>query len=493
LEAIASMNKEQILKFLKVGENSEIEFKKAENKLPKSVWETYSSFSNTSGGYIILGIDETKKNETFEVVGVNNAKNILEDFWNGLANKEKVSCNHLKNSDTQILEVDGKDIIVIYVPRADRKQLPVYINNNPLYAYERFNSGDHLMEKDELIAYFSDAQEKTKDSMVLEEFDISHIEINTLHDYRKVYNAQRKGHQWSELSDEEFLYNINAMDRKTKKLTLAGLLMFGNHRDIVTVCPDYFLDYREEKSVVNERWTDRITSEDLDLWSGNLWDFFQRIVDKLTLDIPTPFALNNNMQRISNTPAHDAIREALTNTLVHAQYDGRGTIVVIKGQNYFQFSNPGLMRVKPTVAIKGGTSNPRNKILHNMFSYCGFGERAGSGLSFIYKAWADRNWIEPEIEQDYIPNRTTLKLKMIEKVDSKVDSKVDGKVDSKLTENQKKILKLISKKPSILREEISKSVGISVTSVSNNLKKLINKGYIERVGADKNGYWKILK
>ena len=82
---------------------------------------------------------------------------------------------------------------------------------------------------------------------------------------------------------------------------------------------------------------------------------------------------------------------------------------------------------------------------------------------------------------------------MIEKVDSKVDSKVDGKVDSKLTENQKKILKLISKKPSILREEISKSVGISVTSVSNNLKKLINKGYIERVGADKNGYWKILK
>ena len=63
--------------------------------------------------------------------------------------------------------------------------------------------------------------------------------------------------------------------------------------------------------------------------------------------------------------------------------------------------------------------------------YCGFGERASSGLSFIYKAWSDGNWIEPELEQDYIPNRTTLKLKMIEKVDNKVDNK-----NVKLTKNK---------------------------------------------------------
>ena len=39
--------------------------------------------------------------------------------------------------------------------------------------------------------------------------------------------------------------------------------------------------------------------------------------------------------------------------------------------------------------------------------------------------------------------------------------------------------------------ELSKKIGISVTSVSNNLKKLTEKGIIKRIGADKNGYWQI--
>lgn len=43
------MNKQQIIDLLKIGEHREVEFKEAKRKLPKSLWETYSSFANTRG------------------------------------------------------------------------------------------------------------------------------------------------------------------------------------------------------------------------------------------------------------------------------------------------------------------------------------------------------------------------------------------------------------------------------------------------------------
>lgn len=37
-----------------------MECKKARNSVPDSVYETYSSFANTKGGIIVLGVDEDK-------------------------------------------------------------------------------------------------------------------------------------------------------------------------------------------------------------------------------------------------------------------------------------------------------------------------------------------------------------------------------------------------------------------------------------------------
>ena len=203
---------------------------------------------------------------------------------------------------------------------------------------------------------------------------------------------------------------LNAVDRKTKKLTIAGLLMFGQEKDIVEVFPNYFLDYREVKDNSNmERWTNRITSWD-DGWTGNLWDFFEKIVNRLTADIEVPFELDKDLMRIDDTPVHACIREALSNCLIHTQYDESGSIVVEKRENYFKFANPGNMRIPIEDALKGGQSDPRNPILHRMFSHLGYGERAGSGLPMINNVWNEKGWILPEIKEAFNPNRTTLVL-----------------------------------------------------------------------------------
>ena len=43
--------------------------------------------------------------------------------------------------------------------------------------------------------------------------------------------------------------------------------------------------------------------------SGNLWGFFSKIVNRLTADIPTPFALDKDLMRIDDTDVHKSVRE----------------------------------------------------------------------------------------------------------------------------------------------------------------------------------------
>lgn len=81
---------------------------------------------------------------------------------------------------------------------------------------------------------------------------------------------------------------------------------------------------------------------------------------------------------IENTDVHKSIREALTNSLIHFQLDETGSILIEKRKNYYKFANLGLMRVSIKDAFKGGQSDPRNPILHRMFSLLGFGEREGT-------------------------------------------------------------------------------------------------------------------
>lgn len=59
---------------LQFGERIHVEAKLAKNEVPKALWETYSSFCNTFGGYILLGVSEIQESGTspkhYSVVGV---------------------------------------------------------------------------------------------------------------------------------------------------------------------------------------------------------------------------------------------------------------------------------------------------------------------------------------------------------------------------------------------------------------------------------------
>ena len=64
------VNKTELLQHLSDIEWDDFEAKKAYSKLPKSIWETVSAFSNSSGGWVVLGVSQIGKR--FEITGVEN-------------------------------------------------------------------------------------------------------------------------------------------------------------------------------------------------------------------------------------------------------------------------------------------------------------------------------------------------------------------------------------------------------------------------------------
>ena len=80
------MDEKTIKETLLKGERVTLECKKAKAEMPKSIWQTYSAFANTIGGMILLGVDEDLQEndicKRFSVLGVNEPRKIITDFWN---------------------------------------------------------------------------------------------------------------------------------------------------------------------------------------------------------------------------------------------------------------------------------------------------------------------------------------------------------------------------------------------------------------------------
>lgn len=92
----------------------------------------------------------------------------------------------------------------------------------------------------------------------------------------------------------------------------------------------------------------------------------------------------------------------------------------------------------------------------------------------------------------FIEFMLTLILNTIEEI-IKAEKKVTKKVTIKVTINQQKIIDAIKTNPYVTQEELADIIGITKKSITANMKKLQNGGFIKRIGANKNGYWQIEK
>lgn len=409
---------EDILTAIAVGEDAEWEFKSAQTDVPKNLWESYSAMANTNGGIIILGVEQ--KDSYFSVSGLTDAAKIRKTIWDCLNNSQKNSVNLLSESDLEIRTIDNKKVAVMRVPRATRRQRPVFINNNPLTGtYRRNYEGDYKCTPDEVKRMLADNSDEPADSRILENFGIADLDDTSIKQYRQRFASLSPDHPWLNEDNVGFLQKLGGWRKERKSgiegLTVAGLIMFGKMEAIrdPEAIPQFHLDYREIPADAYEtRWTDRLTLDGS--WAGNIFQFYQRVIQKLSADLKIPFRLDEQLSRKDDTIVHQAVREALVNALIHADYSGQGGVVIQKYPNRFVFSNPGALLLSlEQILFSGGISECRNKSLQLMFQMIGGGEKAGSGMDKILKGWESQNWRSPLIRDQNQPDRVLVILPML--------------------------------------------------------------------------------
>ena len=360
--------------------------------------------------------------------------------------------------------------------------------------FRRNHEGDYHCSKEEVKSMLRDQADTTQDALVIENLLISDLNQESIHRYRMMFNNLKPDHIWVKLSDEEFLLKIGAA-RKSQddgKIhpTLAGLIFFGDFMNISDELPNYFLDYRERLS--NEtRWSDRVCSGDGN-WSGNVFDFYFKVIDRLTADVKTPFKLDSNLQRVDDTPVHKSLRECLANALIHADYYGRRGIVIDKEFRKITIANPGIFRIGIDEAIAGGISDARNGRIFNMFSLIKVGERSGQGLCDVYNVWDQNGFKKPELVETVDPERITLTLEIEIERNHDSNGSNDRNADSNLTENERKVLNVLCQNNSLSAIQVADETGLSVSTVNRVYKSLKKNGYITRENHTR-GKWTILK
>lgn len=450
-------------------ESHNVEFKKSSARLSKDIWETYSAFANTNGGYIVLGVEEPTPHN-FTIVGVDNSQKLIDDLYNTAANKDKVNRNLLNNKNVVEENIDGKSVIIIQIEELPINQKPLYLNKNLSQTYIRKNAGDYLASPEEISRFMRNASDNI-DAELLDNYTIDDLDKDSILIFKELVNSRKPEGYFLEKDPLQFLkdmgvFRIDRTDGRKYKLTLAGLVFLGTEEAIASRLPHFHLDFLNKKGNP-DRWIDRVSSNDLNYPNLNVLKYYRIVRDKIFSSIDDPFELDKNAIRKSKTELQIVLREALVNMLIHADYLDKDNPIRCEVHDlYYVFANPGTMKIPKDLFFVGNYSNPRNDILLSFFKKIGAAEREGGGGRAIYDFTLKNNFREPELEVD------------LQKTKLKVWTAFPKEAYIEFSQEVQNVLLYIRNNGYARMKEIEKSTGLTNYSVRKAIKQLLEKDLI---------------
>ncbi len=355
-------------------ENNRIEAKRSLGGFPTSLWETYSAFANTMGGVILLGVDEGR-DKSFKTVKLPDPERLVRIFREGIAGGE-VSADILGEESVRIERVGNHRIVVIEIPRAPRELRPVYTGKDPYSgSYRRRGDGDYKCSREEVDAMLRD---RSCDwDFAPENLDESALDNDSAAEFCALAG-----------SDDLCALGVLTKDRHP---TAAGLLMLGKQEAIDRVYPAMTLtccDNMANKSASR----------------GNLFEFYKAAASLLCASY-----------RAEDVKA--AIREAVINALVHAEYrfdsgerDSFCGVKIERGGGMILVINSGCPLPGSMAALAAGVREERNPGLARLFRAIRLNRGEGTGLASIMAAWKRRGYRKPRMIELLAPDKTMLIL-----------------------------------------------------------------------------------
>ena len=193
-----------------------------------------------------------------------------------------------------------------------------------------------------------------------------------------------------------------------------------------------------------------------------------------------------------------AFREAVINAFVHNAWVTGNEPMFTVYSDRIEILSRGI--IPPEQTIEGffaGISVPVNRKLSEILLQLHISEKTGRGVPIITSAYGKEAY-------DFRENSivVTIPFRWINVMGDKVGDKVGNKVGNKtgdkfdkdgLNLTQSRILAEIRNNPNVTKQQLTLLLGIGKTTVDNTINLLKTRGFIERIGSKKSGYWKVLK
>ena len=479
---VFEMTKEELVARLRDIEWDDFEVKSAKSELPKNIWETVSAFSNTSGGWIVLGVKQSGK--TFEIQGVENIEKLEQDFLGTLRSGK---FNQTIFARPEKYNIGDCNLLAFYIPEVDMK--PLYFGN-PTNTFIRMGSGDQRATEGEIRAMFRNQSFGKKTEETIPNSGLSMLNLDSLHNYRFVLGETSNLPDLRDVDDADFCESVNITNNGM--LTYAGLLMFGKSPYVLRYVPTFCVDYIEIPGPTIQqaevRYTYRIPEQQ------NIWDAVQIILRRFRTLVDAPIRIRDNGFAKTDESQYLVLREALANMVMHCDYFDSLRSCIRVYTDHIEFKNGGAFPLPVNEILSKVYSKLRNPTIAKLFRYVGIAENAGYGMMKL-TSWEVLTGTRPIIESDRTIATVTLPLKSaIQRLNlSDVPVNVPVNVPVKLTNTQQNVLELIKSNPTITHLEISNQLSITDKTAKRATQALRQIGLLKREGSDKTGIWIIIQ
>lgn len=367
---------------------------KSGSAIGSSVMQTICAFANEpglGGGYLLLGISESgERSSGFHVTGISNTDQLL----NSLQANCRDQFDHPVQVQARAAIIEGKTVIVVYVPEADPVSKPCTFkgkfdskNKRKTGIWRRGLNGDYECTHAEVEPLLLARAGMGFEQVVLADAQWDDLEPAAIELYRNLRARVRPNAEELGASDEELLRALNLIKKRDDKWVpnIAGLLLMGKPLSLRRLLPAARVDYVR---IAGTQWVQDpeqrfVTTMDL---REPLLRLIPRLESAIIDDLPRHFRLKAGDLQRSDEPLlpYKVIREAVVNSVMHRDYQVNQPILVARYSNRLEIRNAGYS-LKPEAMLGEMGSKLRNPILAAVLYDLDFAETKGSGIGTMRK------------------------------------------------------------------------------------------------------------